>query len=431
MKILPLVLIGAVALSAGDEKRAAPELPPALRAIVDLARASSPELFADTVAGLVEHGRIPQREARIDLLEQAFAAASGAAEPYRLTAIPATLPDTRALYRDKAGALGLDALSLQSRIVREMLRLDREKARALFDSVARPALEPRPCEDPLVADISAYYEMAAAVAQSTFTAAEKEKSAQVQFLEGILDGARSPGELLPFLRAIKSMDLSPPQRDLLLAAFAEKLESIRPDYRPFAMTFDSLTAQIGTGRPALTAALHDYALAQSRAVRCGPDFGPRIFDSGEEVRPAKIEGGVKADPYFESGDSRQIGDELKALRNLTPSADQFSNRLADFLRDFAAWRPPSEEIDAFHQRATVFRSLLDVVPRGEDQNRVLDLCVSFLATSSAERDHPGEWLYQVKMVLDAPGIDAGRLLGLFRGSGSPGLALLAATKPGT
>src|SRR5579872_6424604 len=163
----------ALALAAVMLCRAA-DLPPALRPLIETARAAPPELFADTVGRLIESGRIPGKDLEIQLLDEAFHAAAGAKEPVRLIAIPSTPPDTRAIYRSKAGELHLDALSLQSRILKDLLAIDHAKARELFDQLAHPPQDPRTCEDPLLPDSSPYFEIAGAIAQSAFTAPEKE-----------------------------------------------------------------------------------------------------------------------------------------------------------------------------------------------------------------------------------------------------------------
>src|SRR5258706_4601640 len=186
-----LALVCCAVAFAGDEKKPRPDLPPAVRPMVEVARAAAPEFFADTIVKLVETGKIPPRELQAELLEEAFNAASRAQEPVRLIAIPVTPPDTRAIYRGKAGELRMDALSLQARILHAMLTIDRPKTRELFERVARPSLEPRACEDLLVADVPAYYEIAGELPQSCFTANEKEKEVHVQFLATVLAGARS------------------------------------------------------------------------------------------------------------------------------------------------------------------------------------------------------------------------------------------------
>lgn len=407
MRQFAVLLFCPFVLGAAD-KNSKPELPPAVRPIVDLARAASSEMFVETILQLVESGKIPLREHQIDLLEEAFAVAPGAKEPVRLIAIPATPPDTRAMYRSKAGELNWDTLSLESRIATDLLTIDRKKARELFDHIARPVLDPRPCEDPLVADVSAYYEVAGKVAQLGFTSDEKAKEEDVQFLATVLAGARSPNELAPFARAMKSVGLTPPQRQLLSSALAAKLQSVGPDYRAFAMSRADLSEFIAPD------AFASYRRAQLSAARCQPDFA----DAEDDVQPSSRGAVFKAEPYFQSEDSRQIGETLNRLRAQSNSASPESrNQLADFLRDFSAWTPPGSSVDAFHQRATVFRALLEFVPAGDDRERILSLAVSFLESSDAEREAPAEWMYQVKTVLDS----AHSMLDHFRTSSSVGL----------
>ncbi len=442
----------AVSLYGGDERGVRPEVPAAVRPIVELARTASPEVFGDTVIRLVQTGKIPQRETQMQLLEEAFATAGGAAEPVRLVAIPATPPDTRALFRSKAGELRLDALSLRSRILMELLTLDRARARELFAQIPRPALEPRGCADPLVADVSAYYEIAAAVAQSAFTADEKKTEAHVQFLTAILAGAKSPGEIEPFARALGSVALEPHEMELLLAAVAEKLQTVGTDYRPFALTLTALQGEIaalatvgganGLATDGLTNAFRKYVTTEMAAARCAPDFGPSREEiavtpplSGDEIKPAKGGGETfHAEAYFQSDDSRRIGEALNRLRfgptGESPSeaeqrAGEWRNTLSDFLRDFKSWTPPGSEIDAFHQRMTVLGSVLQILPGGGDRDRILNLAVNYLA-SDVERQNPAEWLWQLKKVLRDAGPDEGKMLREFRASNDAGLVLYAA-----
>jgi len=434
----------AVSLYGGDDRAVRPEVPAAVRPIVELAKTASPEMFGDTVIRLVQTGKIPQRETQMQLLEEAFTAASGSAEPVRLAAIPATPLDTRALFRSQAGELRLDALSLESRILKELLTLDRARARELFGQIPRPALEPRGCLDPLVADVAAYYEIAAGVAQSAFTAEEKKNEAHVQFLMAILAGAKSPGEMEPFARALESVALEPHEMELLLAAVGEKLETLGTDYRPFALTLSALQGEIaalaavgganGLATDGLTGAFRKYVTTQLAAPRCAPDFGPAREEiavtpplSGDEIKPAKGSGETfQVEAYFQSEDSRRIGEALHRLRfGANESAAEWRNMFSDFLRDFKSWTPPGPEIDVFHQRMTVLGSVLQILPSGDDRNRILNLAVNELA-SDVERQKPAEWLWQLKKLLRDAGPDAAKMLRQFRASNDVGLVLYAA-----
>lgn len=444
-----LLLTSFVAL-AGDETKPRPELPAAVRPIVGMARSAPPELFADTIVRLVELGKIPPRELQVELLTDAFNAAAGAREAVRLIGVRGTPPDTRAMYRGKAGELRWDALSLQSRILKAMLTLDRPKTRELFDHMRRPVLDPCKCEDPLVADASAYYEIAGALAQSAFSPAEKEKDVHVQFLLTALAGARSPNELAAFVRAVQSVNFEKSHWELLLGAIANKLENIGADYRPFAMSLDALQGDLSNlvdlgrahGLPLepLLRAFRKYLVTQFTAARCEPELykaGPETewlhgaipALTSEEIQATVHKETFKADPYFESEESKSIGAALTRLRSAVDRATvEWRNSLNDFLRDFAGWRPTGSDMDVFHQKATVLGALLQLAPAGEDRDRIVDACVTFLTSSDAERLSPAEWMWQVKSLVDNAGADAPKMLQGFRGSGDAGLVLHASSQ---
>ncbi|HML17596.1 MAG TPA: hypothetical protein VK419_11240, partial [Bryobacteraceae bacterium] len=404
------------------------------------------ELFADTVVRLVESGRIPQRDLQVELLDDAFHAAAGAKEPVRLIAVPSTPPDTRALYRARAGDLMLDALSLQSRILKQLVTVDRAKARELFDQMVHPAEAALTCEDPLLPDLSPYYEIAATIAQSTFTPAEKAQEVHIQFLVTVLSQAKSPAELAAFARSLESVELKPEQFELLLGAFSKTMESMDADFRSFESSIDALQKEIDglnsransshIGTEALIKTYRKFLVTGLTAARCNDSFGgaPDAVAwigahasplTADETKPSKKDGVVKADPYFQSADSQQLGAELRQLSSANRSAPEFPGQFADFVRDYSAWQPPGDEMDAFHERATVLRALLGVAAPGEDRDRIVEMCSALVASSGAEHQSPAEWLWQTKMLLEAAGADAAKMLASFRASGDPALAIYA------
>jgi hypothetical protein len=410
--MIPILLL----LFAGDEPKPKIVLAPEAQSIVDLARSAAPEVFADAMVRLIQTGKVPQREAQIQLLDEAFAVAADAAEPVRLVAMPATPPDTRELYRARAGDLDLDALSLQSRVLKELLTVDPARARERFSAIPHPSLAPRPCADPLIADASAYYEVAAAIAQSAFSAEEKRQEAHVQFLAALLSGITSPNELAPFARSLNTVALNPPEWALLAATFAAKLEGMAPDYRPFALSFDALQAEAGaieelTQSEQLPPAFHKYTVDQLTAPRCAPDVA--IAFDPKDLKAAHRDGAFKTnDPYFSSGDAKHIGEELRSLASFD-----------DFLRDFLAWEPSGTDADILHQRATVFGALIEQLPAGANRDRVFDLAAAMLASSEAQRKNPAEWIWQAHHLVEIAGADSAKLLAAYRASGSAALVV--------
>jgi hypothetical protein len=434
MKRLLAGLVFSALVHAGDDAKPRPKLAAGVQAIVDLARPAAPEVFAYTIVNLVESGKIPQRELQVELLEDAFHSAVRAVEPVRLIAIPGTPPDTREMYRSKAGELGLDTISLQSRILRNLLTVDRGKARELMGQIVHPVLDPRPCEDALVADIAPYYEIAAAVAQSAFTAAEKDNDAHLQFLIGVLSAAKSPAEVAAFAGAIQNVTFTKAQWEVVLAVIARKLETVGADYRSFAVSFNAMEGSISRlaelaranrieSVDGLLGSFRKYLVLQMTASRCKPDipialdemswFRPNLSEA--ETNPKERRGNVEAHAYFDSGDGRELGERLKTFSRrvggeLYVKAFIPTDKLLDFLSTFASWNPSGSDVDLLHQKATVLGVLMTTELAERDHDRIAKLCVELLTSSGAQRQAPAEWMFQVKSLASAIGPGASDLM---------------------
>src|ERR1700737_2013593 len=131
----------------------AQKLPEPYQSIVELAYSSPPEISSDALLRVVESGKVADRKTKRDLAEQAFRLAGSAKFPVRMRGVPGSIVDTRSGYLSKAYDLKLDALSLESRAVHDLLSIDAAKARELFQEIARPTLTPLTCDDALVYDV--------------------------------------------------------------------------------------------------------------------------------------------------------------------------------------------------------------------------------------------------------------------------------------
>src|SRR5579864_8410868 len=123
----PLLIL----LFAGVLQAETPKLWEPYRSLVELAQAAPPEFAADAMLRVAESGKIKDRDAVGDLIERAFRTAAAATFRVRMRGVPGTTTDTRSGVLSQAHDLKLDALSLQSRAVRDMLAIDKAKARDL------------------------------------------------------------------------------------------------------------------------------------------------------------------------------------------------------------------------------------------------------------------------------------------------------------
>jgi hypothetical protein len=448
------LLLGTVAFGADT----LPPLPKDVDVLIGLARSAPPEVFADSIVRMVDGGRVPSVAWQKALLQDAFSAAQRAHEPVRLIPLPKLGNDTRENFRGRAADLRLDALSLESRILRAMLSIDRPAARQMFQAIPRPRLDTPVCKDPLVPDASAYYEAAAAVAQSAFTDADKKESAHVQFLTGVLAGATTPAEVAGFVRALQTVELKPSEMEMVLGAIEAKLAALPVNYRSFALTIEALADGLDflaararsqeISAVALGAELRRFTVAQMKGPRCEEDLGqatnfaatmpPKYLGevaplSSEETKPSSRGVQVESKGYFGEGvlplaqslSKLRFKDGVEPYSEAQRSTTDWRGQFAESLRAYEGWTPEGADIDVLHQRLAVLRQIMELTPLGVDRDRLLDLCVRALKSGSADRQAPAEWLWQARSIYDASGGDQRKIAQKYRASGVAGLVLLA------
>ena len=432
-----------------------PPLPSEIETMVATARSAPPEIFADAIVRMVEGGRIPNIEWQKILLQEAFTSAQQAHEPVRLIAAAGLAPDTRASFRARASDLQLDALSLEARVLKALLTVDRSLARQMFQGLPRVAAQDSTCEDPLLPDASSYYEVAGAVAQSAFTSEEKQHSAHVQFLIATLAGATTPAEVAGFVHALGQVELSHSEMDMVASALEAKLGAMPVNYRSFALKIDDLATGLdffaarargqGVSMNELGAAFRRFVVTQMQGPRCQEDYDQaasfastmRVKNLGDlaplskdEMKPSSRGGKFEAKSYFDADHSKELADSLNRLRFPSEgrpfSEEQRSTGawgvlFSDFLRDYQAWSPTGTDIDILHQRLTVLRWLLELTPPGDDRTRVERLAVTALEAGGADKQSPAEWFWQAKSILSAAGGDQRAVADAYRASGIAGL----------
>jgi hypothetical protein len=436
-----------------------PALPKEIETMVATARSAPPEIFADSIVHLVEGGRIPSIEWQKILLQEAFTAAQQAHEPVRLLAVAGLESDTRASFRAKAGDLQLDALSLEARVLKTLITVDRTMARQMFQGLPPVSAPGTACEDPLIPDGGAYYEAAGAVAQSAFPAEEKQQSAHVQFLIAALTGATTPAEVAGFVRALGEVELNRSEMEMAASALEAKLDAIPVNYRSFALKLDDLASgldffaarargqEISTA--ALGAAFRRFLVTQMKGPRCQEDYdqaaafastmwvkslGDLAPLTKDEMKPSSRGGRLEAQSYFDTDHAKELAESLNRLRFPSEgrpfSEEQRSTGawrvlFSDFIRDYQAWSPAGSDIDTLHQRLTVLRWLLELTPAGDDRNRVLRLSIEALKSGGADKQSPAEWFWQAKSILSAAGGDQRSVADSYRASGTAGLQAAA------
>lgn len=448
-----------------------PKLPPEIQSLVDLAGSAPPEFAADALLRIVESGRVENRDWKRELLRQAFDVAGRAQQPIRRVPIPGSQADTRSGARGAAMKLGLDALSLECRAIRDMLPIDPAQAREMFSTLAKPRLDPLSCDESLVYDADDFYGALQQIVSSAFTPAEREKDDHVHFLTTYLSGITAHAELAPAARAIAAVNFTPAQFEVAEGVFLTKLETVAHDDRSFSVAVGPLQQAIsslalaaaheGFSPQDIVRGFRKYLVSNLSGARCQDNVGVsthaiaagRAVDwfntqfrgdapaiQYDEIRPSSTEGSAKIEPYWQSADAKQIMSDVKALRfspqdrplsGAERSTPEWKLALSEVLSKLENWQPGAEasEDDYFNEKAIVYEALLELTPAGDERDKILTAYVSFLAGSNMQQQSPVEWFWHARDTLDrlrnTAGGDPAKLLAAYKGSGNAVLTLCA------
>jgi hypothetical protein len=455
---------------------------PDLVKVVDLAESAPPELAADALLRVAASERNQDRAWKIELLEDSFQMAALARQPNRQKII-----GDRVVYRSRAEILSLafdqrlDRLSLQSRVIRQMLPLDKAKALDMFQRTTWPSLRSRQCRDALVDHVAEYYALVAEIVASAFTAEQRRRGDHVDLLSYQISRIRSPVEVGPAAKLLADSTLTQDELSLLSGRLAASIDRMESDYRSFSASLGTadealselartlVARQASTG--GIIATYRRYLIRSLAGKRCadtGDDkFATSVMDSfnrsfasetdptraplvRDEVKPAKVEGQADWDTFIDDAEFQRAWDEYldlllgkghAPLFRSTPLSDEQKNAIEwrtqfdHFLEQIDDLKPAAGEPEYryFYRKATALTAALRVAPSGPDREKVLRRLVAFLSSSSLQQESVLEWYAQVQRTASsvrALGPEAtARFLSELEGSGNPILNLYAvATK---
>ncbi|HJQ34323.1 MAG TPA: hypothetical protein VJ866_19240 [Pyrinomonadaceae bacterium] len=386
-----------------------------------------PEFAADALLRIAQSGRVTDRRWRRELLEEAFRFAADAQQPVRRAdaVIPPFSVDTPAGYASYAYDNRLDALSLRTRVIAAMLKLDARRARELSkEAQAKLSLPPLNCADYLVYDVSDFYETVAEVARgAAFTAEEVKQGERLRFVQAFVEGVNSHAQVAPVVRLILSLDLPPEELSFLGGRLLIALGNVSGDDRSFSYSMNrgeaakELINLVSAYRKhelptqEVLAAVRAYVADNVKGARCSDNLfkGERLLPyyvaglnhslfqtdplTFDETKPREVLGTADLHEYWQTPGARQLLQAIRELRfGLAPAAkddddeavpaeltaeqrqtEQWLDKLRTFLKDLEQWDRGAErsEADYFHQRQSLYHGLLELAPNGWARDMVL------------------------------------------------------------
>jgi hypothetical protein len=395
-------------------------------AILDQARTTPPEIFADVAFRLLDDNRIAGKD-RIALLDEVFLRADGARQPAPLR--PAA--GLRAAPID----LHLDALSIKCRVVKALLDIDGQRARDLFAQIDRPQPAKLDCSAAILTDPTIYFDtLAQVVTKAPFTAEEQKKQVPFWMMADAVHGIRTSLEIVAAARNFSQLVHSEKEALAMSSAFAAAL-NIDDSDRNFgaAATRGNLVdavlvardrfARLGASPRTMQEELRGYLVRHLTAVRCedspGADYGfsVGVFNqslrqqsaiqpiSEEESQPVRLEGRAEKPAPRNDDDYLELTNDVEALDVKEPDPDQV-RKVLDKLRDWKG-EPDEDAVSVFQRKAALYSTLLRrfrVVAAKAEQPAasfwpsIVSGLIATLEDSSVLHASPCDWLYQVRGV---------------------------------
>ena len=407
------------------------------------------EFSADLLIQLVESGRIKERKRRQDLIIEAFYTAAKAKEPLKLAALPGGAVDSRLGYRANAFRLGLDSLSLQTRAIKALLPLNKQKARQLFDEI-KLKLNPLDCESTLAYDLDSFFETILAIAQTAFNSEETRRGEHIYFVENYINRINSPNQIRPAVTVLVSLKMTDLDLARLGRAFSTALAKIPTDDRSFSAPWNSTMNSIEElvskfnkqelSSDEIIEAYRAYLVQQLTAQRCietdaakeqkaleaglVTHFNEKLRSfaykniapiSEDEIKPARRKGSIRDEVYWTSAKSKSILSAIRRLRFKSAGNEfnaqekesaEWQSQLSELMKELAFWVSNDEksEEDYFHQKCVIYYALLKAIPADNQYNGLRDEMLrdfaNLLTTSQLEKQKPAEWFLHAKVLID-------------------------------
>lgn len=399
--------------------------------IQDLTTSVPPELAAYALLRLVEGNAITQPEQRRHLIEQAYMLAGQSPYALRLTA-SGGVSDTRAGYLSQAFTQGLDTLSLRTRAITVMLKLDPQRARDLFQQLRPLPLANRSCADVMLYDPGAYYRSAGDVFKRGFIQEEQEKGLQDDFLESVFRDLSHASEVGPAADLLRTLQFDPEMLARAEGAFARSLGGIHGDYHSFIATQPNLTRNVtrlaqaqGRASHALLEATKAYLIANESGAVCGDNSGgangvtsPNIDSfaslnqvlmrygiapiSAADVKPGSAVAITEnnTQPYWQSPTAKQLLATVRSLRSGDRGSSPWQEDASSALTSLREWidsaSEPSEE-DFYIEKAVLYSQMLVQTPVDSPiYEEMLNEYVAFLSEQPPSDDVRLYWLWNIQ-----------------------------------
>ena len=433
-------------------------IPTEIETILVEAGTLQPELTVDVLLKVVSSGKVENKIKKKQILEQAFYLSFSTKEKVRrkIIAFEGQVLTIRPTFISNAHNHKLDTLSLQTRIVSEMLKTDRVRAFELFNEIApNLSIKPLSCQEFLLYETSEFYELVGKIAKESFTQDQIKQGRRITFLSPYVENMTSTSQISPIIKMLSTSNLTNDELFNLGSLFSKYLRKISGDDRSFSyeMNFGSTGRDISEfsrklgSSPAFYDELYksykDFLIKNMQGARCQDNIeyekrtGKKMNDTQsetseiklpmyvyeankflfrdlfvtiEETKPLKIESFTFPTEYLAFGKSGQIFRKFRELQNweeenktiseIKESLD-WQEAFSNLVEEIDDWKKSSgeDEIDLFHQKSLVYRLLLNEAPTVSLKEIVIKKYLKLLNLREIQKEFVLEWFLEFNDLL--------------------------------
>lgn len=428
--------------TAEKKKNSETNTPPAIEIIVNDSY-YVPAEFAVEI--LFEASKLPgvSNSKKKDFLLKAYSRLDEIQQPVRKKLILSGIStDNRQNLLSESFGLKLDAVSLGSKIIKELLKFDKKKVREIiFQNQPEFSFQPVSCDDALDYKIEDFYETLTAVAKETFTTEEKKRNIRLLALTPYVQNIKSPKQIVPIGKMLLSLDLTATELSELILSYSAAVREISAADRSFfndfsqtLNTFDSLLKLANdknAHKEILTDSFRGYIAKNFRAEKCADNeksyeiYSPLLLKWVNENKfaaplskqdTAFEEPTVSAtiDDFWKTDNSRQLLNRLKNLRfNMSAGMSdaepdeptinskedkqktQWKEVFAETLSRLGDWNGENEKSEAlyFHQKCILYHGLIEIAGEDFERVKVLENYEKFLSNTNFQKENRMEWFF--------------------------------------
>ena len=256
---------------------------PEVRSLLNDSEMLPAEFTSDVSLTLVENGLVRNSALKSTIITRAFEKASAAQDDVLRDPFGASVDETSpGLHALASLVTGLNRISLQARVVRQVVASDPRKARQLFDSMHSRQIPPVSCNENWYFVPDAYYDALAAVLQRGFSEREIAGGNRAGYLSSIIRQTQSHVQVVPIARLLSAGDFTEQELRTIVPVYAATVTDLHGDQLSFSILMlapDSFFEDISrlltsldrhnVESRALLQAFGDYMVVNFRGPNCG------------------------------------------------------------------------------------------------------------------------------------------------------------------